>query len=134
MALKDLPAKLFDQIPPNVMRVIAGGVALGLALMLFLKVVDEVFDVSVPVLNWIAVGVTILFALLLCSGNKVLYQQCLSFGAGAIVIFAVGLTSNNVIADIRSTFEGASEIASASGGSAEPPPVPPLESIVDNRP
>ena len=120
MSLTDLLPSITKHVPRHILRLIVGGAALGLVLMLFLKVVDEAFGLPVSTLNWIAIGVSAIFALFLCSEGKALSERCLHFAAGAIVIFAVGLTSNNVIADMRNNL----------GLEAPPAPIPTLEQIL----
>ena len=138
MTLKAFFETFLGFVPPQVMRIVAGGIALGLVLMLFLKVVDEVFDLSVPWLNGVAVLVTLLFAMLLCSGSEAWRQRLMNFGCGAVVIFAVGLTSNNVVAEMRETFGLASGAESQPSDTAvgdtpsdgPPDPVADLETIL----
>lgn len=101
MAIKEFLKPLFDSVPPNVRRLAAGGIVLGVLLMLFLKVFDDVFAFPESALTWVGAGVTVLFALLLCWNAGTFAEKCLHFGAGYVIIFAIGLASNNVIADIR---------------------------------
>ncbi len=93
-----------DYVPAHVMRLVAGSVVLGLALMLFLKVVDEAFNFPPTTLTWVGVAVTVLFALLLCSKSKAFTERCLHFGVGCVMIFSVGLASNKVISEMRDSF------------------------------
>jgi len=103
MPIKEILRTLINYVPAHVLRLVAGSVVLGLALMLFLKVVDEVFNLPEATLTWAGVGVTVLFALLLCSKSKIFTEKCLHFGVGFVMIFSVGLASNNVIADMRNS-------------------------------
>ena len=122
--LKGLWKAISDKVPPHVQRLIAGGVALGLVLMLFLKVVDEVFEPAEQTLTWVAIPVTAVFAALLCIRVRAVAEWCIHFSAGAIVIFAVGLTSNNVIAAMRHDL----------GLSGVPDPVRSFEQIMADTP
>ncbi len=101
MPIKDFLKPLFDSVPTHVRRLVIGGAVLGLVMMLFLKVIDEAFNLSPSTLTWVALPVTALFAFFLCSGAQAFAEKCMHLGVAAIVIFAVGFTSNNVVAGMR---------------------------------
>lgn len=102
--IKEIFSQLLKFVPAHVLRLVAGSIVLGVILMLFLKVVDDVFDLPPAALTWVGVAVTVLFALLLCWKAKVFSERCLHFGVGLVMIFSVGLASNNVIAELRGNF------------------------------
>lgn len=128
MSLKDY-FQFFDYVPPNVRKIVCGGVVLGLFVMLFVKVIDATYDLSPTKMTLAAVGATVVFALLLCSGKASVWQKTVNFAASSIVIFGVGLTSNKVMVDIWHTFD-TSSASQPSGNEAPPAPVPPLSDIV----
>lgn len=119
MPIKEILTLLVKYVPAHVMRLVVGSVILGLALMLFLKVVDDRLKLPESALLWVGVGVAVLFAMFLCLYAKAILEKCLHFAVGFVMIFSVGLASNNVIADIR--------------GNLAPSPVADLNSILGSQ-
>ena len=135
MPFFDYVKKIFDlgetiekYVPRHILRLVAGGLVLGIVLMLFLKVIDEIFDLTPQTLSYVAIPVTLIFAAILCPKISAIYERCIHYCAGAIVIFAVGLTSNNVIAGMR--YDLGLDEAPATNG-PPPPDVPPLNIILE---
>lgn len=138
--MRDIFRELLKHVPAHVLRLIAGSVMLGLMLMLVVAVSGQTFRLSETTRTWIGIGGALVFALYFCWSAKRRSEKFVQFVASAIIIFAVGLTSNNVIAEISSNLGLNDDIELADGGRAtrgvtadaspaEPPPVPPLSEI-----
>lgn len=110
---------VFDHAPKEILRLITGGIFLGLVLLVFLKVVDSRFDLDPKHLDAVGLGATPLLGLLLCIDIVPFRKRLLKVFAASLVIFAVGFASNQVVADLRA-------IVAA-------PPIPSLEQIRGDR-
>ncbi len=95
--------KFYDVAPKEVMRHIAGGAALGVILLLFMKVVDTRFNLSSEQLDMMGLGATPLLGMLLCIDITPLRKQVLNVVAASMVIFAIGFVSNQAVADFKNT-------------------------------
>ena len=120
MSFKIFLDKVLSALPPQIRTLILGSMALGLFLTPSLAVAGEKFEIPESWLKWVAVAVAAVFSLLLCLNIRKKLDRCVYFVAGCILILAVGLTSNNVVAGII----GGSPVS----GQAPPPP-PPLSQI-----
>jgi hypothetical protein len=92
---------VFDNAPKEIVRLITGGVFLGLVLLVFLRVVDRRFDLEPQYLDALGLTATPILGLLLCIDIVPLRKRVLKVFASSLVIFAVGFTSNQVIADLK---------------------------------
>jgi hypothetical protein len=110
---------VFDHAPKEVLRLITGGVFLGLVLLVFLKVVDDRFDLEPRQLDALGVGATPVLGLLLCIDIVPFRKRMLKVFAASLVIFAIGFASNQVVADLKAM--------------VAPPAIPSLEEIEGDR-
>jgi hypothetical protein len=110
---------VFDHAPKEILRLITGGIFLGLVLLVFLKVVDDRFDLDPRHLDALGLGATPVLGLLLCVDIVPFSKRALKVFAASLVIFAVGFASNQVVADLKSMLA--------------PPAIPSLEEIAGDR-
>ena len=110
---------VFDHAPKDILRLITGGIFLGMVLLVFLKVADERFDLEPQQLDALGLGATPILGLLLCIDIVPFRKRVLKVFAASLVIFAVGFASNQVVADLKSLLA--------------PPAIPSLEEIEGDR-
>jgi hypothetical protein len=106
---------VFDHAPKEITRLITGGVFLGLVLLVFLKVVDNRFDLEPRYLDALGLTATPILGLLLCIDIVPVRKRVLKVFAASLVIFTIGFTTNQVVADLKAL--------------VAPPAIPSLEEI-----
>ena len=84
---------VFDHAPKEILRLITGGIFLGLVLLVFLKVVDDRFDLDPRHLDVLGLGATPILGLLLCIDIVPVRKRVLKVFCASLVIFAVGFAS-----------------------------------------
>lgn len=114
--MEPLAKKLIEFAPKDVLRVVSGGLVLGIVLMVFLKVMDNKFGLTQWELDALGLALTPVLALLLVLDQMPFQRKAIKWLAASMVIFTVGFMSNQVIAEVR-------EIWTA------PPPIPAFEDI-----
>lgn len=108
---------VFDQVPKELVRLASGGAFLGLLLLVFLKVVDDRFDLEPRHLDLLGLGATPMLGLLLCYDIVPVRKRLLKIFAASLVIFTFGFASNQVVADLKGLL------------AAPAPAIPSLENI-----
>lgn len=108
--------KFFDFAPKELLRLLAGGAILGLVLLLFMKVVDNRFDLAPHHLDLLGFLATPILGMLLCIDITPARKQVLNMVAASMVIFAVGFVSNQAVADLKN--------------SLTPPPLPTADDVL----
>jgi hypothetical protein len=119
LAMVTILKGVFDHAPKEILRLITGGIFLGLVLLVFLKVVDSRFDLDPQHLDALGLAATPILGLLLCIDIVPFRKRVLKVFAASLVIFAIGFATNQVVADLKAL--------------VAPPAIPSLEEIEGDR-